>query len=417
MKKTIKTLTLGLLLAACAIQFISCGYDPVFYGIMHDVAPEKATVNGNITSIARCTINSEEYLFLSNGGSLSYKIASKSQHGEWTDDNIVLPFTLHHYNYFSTSTESEGHVGQQILRVISDQYNIYLLTASFQQDDEYGVVLPETIYFWTCPLSAIFSGNTASWANIAENAALFPTRLDNSQSSFLMDFDLFYTNSPKPAHRKAFLSVTNSEANTTAYYELNGSAAPTLNSSIGTGSNFVKLSSEDKEVSSAFYIGDDIYFSDSLVASTDETSSKNATQACLAGIDEKKDLYSFKGGSAAKLVTVNNPISCLAFTADSVVIGEGSYSANYSSNGGIERVLLDSSGNPQNVVAEFDNNAQYQFTSDYILLTLICADPSKNEADASLYASISYRGSSSSASFENVGLWSYYPDRGNWNRE
>lgn len=417
MKKTFKTLTFGLLLAACAIHFVSCGYDPVFYGIMHDVAPEKATVNGNITSIARCTINSEEYLFLSSGGSLTYKLASRSQHGEWTDDNIVLPFTLHHYNYFSTSSESEGHVGQQILKVISDQNNIYLLTASFQQDDEYGVVLPETIYLWTCPLSAVFSGNTASWSNLAENASLFPTRHDNSQSLFMMDFALFYTNTPKPEHRKAFLSVTNDETKVTTYYDLNGAAAPSLNSTIGTGSNFVKLSAEDKAVSSAFYIGDEIYFSDSLAVTTNETRSKNATQACLAGIDEKKNLYTFTGGSATHFITVSSPVSCLAFTADSILIGEGSYSANYSSNGGIERVLLNSDGTPQTAVAEFDNNAQYQFTSDYIILTLICADPSKTELDASVYASISYRGSSSSASFENVGLWSYYPDRGNWNRE
>ena len=52
-------------------------------------------------------------------------------------------------------------------------------------------------------------------------------------------------------------------------------------------------------------------------------------------------------------------------------------------------------------------------------MTLLCADPDINEADASLYASVSFRGSgaSTSANPKNIGLWSYYPGRGNWNRE
>ena len=37
------------------------------------------------------------------------------------------------------------------------------------------------------------------------------------------------------------------------------------------------------------------------------------------------------------------------------------------------------------------------------------------EIDSDLYASISFAGTS--LNFSNIGLWSYYPDRGNWNRE
>lgn len=420
MKKNIKTITLGLLLAVLTFSFVSCGYEPVFYGIMHDVAPEEATVSGNISAIARCTIGSDEYLVLSSGGSLMYKKLLVSQHGEWTDDNIVLPFTLHHYNYFSTSTESSGHIGQQILRVIADEANLYLLTASFKQDDEYGVVLPETIFMWACPLSSLFSGNTSAWKNIAASKPeLFPTRLENSESQFLMDFALFYTNSPIKTHRKAYLSVTNSSSEAVSYYCLNGTADPVKDDTIGTGANFIKLSEENAKVSSAFYIEDTLYFSDSPVAVTNETLSTNATQACLSGVDEKKELYILNkdDSKATKLLTLGSPVSCLAYTADSIIIGEGSYSSNYSSNGGIDRILLDSNGNPQKTVSDFDNNAKYQFTSAYIVLTLICADPSKKEAEASLYASISYRGSNSNASFSDVGLWSYYPARGNWNRE
>ncbi len=422
MKKTIKNITLGLLLAFAIFQLTSCGYEPVFYGIMHDVAPEEATVNGNITSISRCLINSEEYLVLSNGGSLSYKPITSSKHGEWKTSNIKFKFKFHHYNYFATSSEGEGHIGEQILHVIADQSNIYLLTASFKQDNEYGVVLPDTINFWTCPLDSLLSNNAEIWTNIAEgNRELFPTGFDSVNSQLRMDFNLFYTNSPQPEHRKAFLSVSSSDSADVKYYTLNGSQAPQE----FTPSNYIKVSDLSYKINAAFYIGDTLYFTDSQAVSTNETAQAPATLACIAGSkknsDKKYDLFSFDGsGDPVSFIALASPAASLAFTADSLLIGKGNYSSVYTSNGGIDRVLLDSEfGKPLSETANFENNAKYQFTSSYILMTLINADPSKKEADSNLYTTISYRGSgsSSSASFYNVGLWSYYPARGNWNRE
>ena len=59
------------------------------------------------------------------------------------------------------------------------------------------------------------------------------------------------------------------------------------------------------------------------------------------------------------------------------------------------------------------------FTSSYQILTLLAEDPDKKEMDNSIYATIDFRssGSSIAVSFENIGLWAYYPKRGNWNRE
>ena len=422
MKNTIKNITLALLLAFAAVQFTACGYEPVFYGIMNDVAPEEATVNGNITSISRCTINSEEYLVLSNGGSLSYKPVTSSKHGDWKTSNIKFKFKFHHYNYFPTSSEPEGHIGEQILRVIADESNLYLLTSTFKQDNEYGVVLPDSINFWTCKLDDLLSNNADIWTNIAaDNRSLFPTGFDSATSQLLMDFSLFYTNSPQPEHRKAYLSVMDSATAKVSYYLLKGSQAPEEI----TPSNYVKLNELSTKINSAFYIGDTLYFTDSLAVSTNETSQADATLACIAGIkknsNKKYDLFSYEGsGDPVSFIELSSPVASLAFTADSILIGKGNYTSVYTSNGGIDRVLLDSEfGKPLSETAAFENNAKYQFTSSYILMTLLNADPSQKEADSCLYTTISYRGSgsSSSASFYNVGLWSYYPKRGNWNRE
>ena len=431
MKKSLTKITLGLLLLLAAFTFNSCGYEPVFYGIMHDVVPEEATVNGNITSIARCTIGSEEYLMLSGGDKLKYKKLDSAVHGEWTSDKIKLPFKAHHNNYFPTSSEGEGHIGQQILRVFADTNNIYLLTASYKQDNEYGVVLPDTFYMWTAPLASILGD--AEWKNIAElykDKELFGSSVNSSLSQVETDFSFFFTNTIQPQNRKVFMAVTKSGSSETSYYLLNGSEEPQECTATVTGSNFIKTKDESTKANCAFYLGSTLYFADSFTCATNETAADAATFACLAGISISKDsseynsnsdLYIFDGTNKSKVIEdgVGSPIASLAFTANSLLIGKGSYNSTYTTNGGISRILLDENGKPLAELAEFENNAKYQFTSAYIVMTLLCADPTKNEADACLYATLSYRGSgnSSSASFNNVGLWSYYPGRGNWNRE
>ena len=416
MKKNITKLCL-LITAVFSLAMASCGYEPVFYGIMHDVAPEKATVSGNIISIARCNVDGEEYFFLMGNGYLKYKPASSSQHGDW-ETYSQIPFKLHHYNYFPPN---EGHVGHQILKVISDENNIYLLTATYETDNDYGIVLPEQFYLWARPLSGIFAGTSADWKNIAEGreAELFSTSHNSEVGTLETNFNLYFTNAPESKHRRAFFYSVNQDTGEISYYILKGLDGVEAYSDF---SNTV-IAGEGTRWNSAFYIGEDLYFSDSQVVTTNETLTQNATYACLAGVNKNNrstsDLFITDGGQAVKFLTADSTVASLAMTADSLLIGKGSYTSSSTSNGGIDRVLLDADGRPQGQTAEFTNNAKYQFTSSYILMTLLCADPSKPEAEACLYASITFRGSgsSSSASYNNIGLWSYYPERGNWNRE
>lgn len=436
MKKTFEKTILAVLIILFTGFLASCGYEPVFYGIMHDVAPEEATVNGNITNIARCTIgtgeNAKEYLFVAGNGALKYKLASSSSHGDWkTYSSSSLPFKLHYYNYLPTATTSEGHKGQQILRVISDQNNIYLLTASFKTDTQYGIVLPNQFHLWSKPLSDFFESTTA-WKNITEGAekTLYPTKYDSSNGEFYTYFDVFSTNSPMSAHRKAYLRVTRTSSSATSfeYYPLNGQASipPVKDDSIGT-SNYIATDKEKKNtrVNSAFYLGDTLYFTDSFAVTTNESAAKKADYACLSGTGtsyySNNILYIYDGSELTELLKAGSTIASLAKTGDSILIGKGDFSSSYTTNGGIERIALGQDGKPENKTSAFDsnNNAKYQFTSSYILMTLLCADPDKNEAEACLYASVSFRGSgtSTSANPKNIGLWSYYPGRGNWNRE
>ena len=418
MKNKLKIFTAGLLLTFAAAHFTSCGYEPVFYGIMHDVLPEAATVTGNINAIARCTVGSDEYLFVSNGGSLLYKSIDANQHGAWTNSGIALPFAPHHYNFNATASEGEGHQGQQILYVLSDANNLYLLTANYTQNDEYGIGVPDTVFLWACALSDVLSGDSSKWETITTNKSgtpLLPTSYDNSTTQFVMNFYLFSSNAPQKNHRTAYLAIRDSGS--VNYYTLNGQSAPESKTITDK-----KLTNNDaSEIHSVFFFGGNEYFSDSYVVATNEkagTSPANANVAVLASSDA---LYKLTDASAnpTSFISIGSPVASLAFTNDSLLVGKGSYTSSYTSNGGISRILLDSNGVPQSSTAAFTNNAPYQFTSSYILMTLLCADPSQDEAQASIYATITYRGSSgsTSATFNDIGLWSYYPARGNWNRE
>ncbi len=432
MNRTRKSIKLAIILAitSLSIIFSSC-QDPIFYGIMHDVAPEKATVSGNITTIARCLVGEEEYLFLNGNGQLMYKKLSSQKHGEWSQYS-ALPFKLHYYNYFPSASTPEGHIGQQILRVISDKNNIYLLTASYETDNDYGIVLPKEFFLWTRPLAGIFEGTATDWTNLAKDnqETIFATKQNREEGTFETYFNLVFTNTPNPQHRIAFLRSSNPETSEDSYYMLNGATALTK-ASIDT-TNYIATytptgeNAANTRINSAFYIGDTLYYSDAQVVCTNETKDTPATYACIAASDKDynstKDLKLFEGSgtSLTDILTAGSAIASLAVTADSVIIGEGSYNASYTSNGGIERIELDAeTKKPKNETAKFTNNAEYQFTAAYIVMALLCADPAKTEADASIYATITYRGAgtSASASSSNIGLWSYYPDRGNWNRE
>ena len=425
MEKQSKRLFKAIIFALALSLLSSCGYEPVFYGIMHDVLPEDATVNGNITSIARASTNpsdpAAEYIFLSGGGALKYKTLASSQHGDW---KVVqnLPFALHYYNYFPSSTTPEGHIGQQILRVLADRDYLYLLSASYTTDTEYGIVLPEKFYLWSCPLSKILNTKSDDWVDLTKDKqALFITQYKSSEGSFQTYFNFFMTNSPNPAHRKAYFVQTPADQDA-KYYALEGTSLREI-SSIASEGTFIAVNKDNTRANSAFYLGDTLYFSDSLVVTTNASSSSPANLACLAGISTSyystRELFTFDGSQTQSLLETDTPIASLMMTADSILIGKGSYTSSYTSNGGIDRVLLQADGKPENTISDFTNNAKYQFTSAYIMMAMLCADPSKSEAEADLYAAVTFRGTSgsSSASFDNIGLWSYYPGRGNWNRE
>ena len=353
MKKILKTLALSLLF----IPFIAGCKAPVFYEIMRDVAPEEATVNGVITSITRYTSDEKEKLVTFSSDGLIWKDAEGTAHGQWS--------------CFPNSNQLSG----KIIKTAADSSNLYVVTITFHEDVEKGLNLPDPATLWCY--------NNGIWDKVKNTPKLNPG-----------NFNIFCTNDVDNNNRSAYLRIGDK------VYELSGKDFPTSEKTTG---NFNSAVSGDIffESTASVKNGNYIYWGEgSKLYYSNDTSNPKAEGKKTLALDAGTD------------------ISCLAATKDALLIGRGDFSNSLISKGGIAKTSL-KDGVPGNSLESFSTNATSQLASVYQIYTLLVADPTQKELEASIYASMGFKGSgsSTSVSYDNIGLWSYYPARGNWNRE
>ena len=396
---------ISLLLITVFLFIISGCQDPIFEAVREDVEPEEATVSGNITSITRYTAGGTEYLVLAADGGLRYKNKDSNHHDAW--HSYGVSFSLHSYDF-----DSSSHTGRQILTVLADSTTLYLITAEYSHTTTEGLSYPSDIELWAKNVTGngkrFLKGE--NWTKIDTEIDLFPTHVDSTTKFYKSDFNVFQTNAPIQAHRAAFICSHKSDGY--HYYRLNGLSEPvefTISELIDPSN------SSSPHARSAAYFNGEIRFFTAPAATTNETYDSEATYCYYTNGDTR--LYYTDGDfifDEAHYTTggIYHKISALATTADSILIGYGNPSNGGS--GGIDRVKL-FSGKPNDSTSSFKTNAKFQITDSYMVLTLLNATPEKNETDSSLYASITFAGTN--YNFESVGLWSYYPNRGNWNRE
>lgn len=356
MKKILKTLALSLLF----IPFIAGCKAPVFYEIMRDVAPEEATVNGVITSITRYKSGTEEKLVTFSSDGLIWKDATGTAHGQWS--------------CFPNSNQLSG----KIIKTAADSSKLYVVTITFHEDVEKGLNLPDAATLWC------YNNNNEKWSEVS-TPELLPG-----------NFNIFCTNDVVNNNRSAYLRIGDK------VYELNGTNFPASEKTTGNYNSVVSGGNSSDiffESTASVKNGEYIYWGEGskLYYSNNASDPKNNKKKALdAGTD----------------------ISCLAVTSDSILIGRGDFSNSLISKGGIAKTSL-TNGVPGNSLESFSTNATSQLASVYQIYTLLVANPDQPELNASIYASMGFKGSgsSTSVSYDNIGLWSYYPARGNWNRE
>ena len=406
----------SLLLTAC--------YNSVFYDVRSDVAPESATVSGNITSITRYTVNGTEFLVLAADGGLRYKAVKNGYHDAWvTMSSDDLPFEPHSYDYFS-----EVHNGEQILKVLADSNTLYLVTASYVNDSSQGTTIIDKVKLYGTQISS-FSLNddsleewaSPSWTTIIDedtSSTYFPTYIYSYYN--YSAFAVFQTNAPQASHRKVYIRTGDPDAydddyTSVSYYEVSGLSAPT---SLTISLVDSEAKESDNAARSAVWFNDSVLFFNTLASTTNETYDTEASRFYYSDGDT---LYHSAENSTeieSTVLDAGSTITALMTCSDAIIIGRGDFSSSASTSGGVKKTSL-TDGVPGTELIDFTTNASFQLSTSYYVTTLINATPANAELDSDLYAAITYigTGTSTSVSSKNKGLWSYYPARGNWNRE
>lgn len=404
MKKTLFVTFIASLFMMTAL-FTGC-QDPIYEAIREDVKPEEPTVSGNVGNVTRYTASGKEFLVLAADNGLRYKLKDDNSHGAWKTYSI--PFSLHSYDF-----DSSSHVGEQLITVMADSSTLYLLSASYYQTSTEGISYPANIKLWGKVITSDGEewNEGPDWTLITEdNFDLFPVYVDSSDVYFT-EFRIFQTNSPMKSHRAAYIRSYDNDKKKYRYFQLNGTKFPvefTLKDSDIIDAVESTEEGYQPAALSAVYFNGGIKFFTAPVATTNETYQSEATYYYYTNSDNK--LYYSNGSSSASFIEFDNIISALATTADSILVGYGNASR---STGGIYKATL-VNGKPVEK-GDFETNAKFQITDTYIVLYLLNATPELKELDSALYASVTFSGAS--YNFDNVGLWSYYPERGNWNRE
>lgn len=396
----------------CSLILTSC-FNPVYYEIRKDVKPEAGTISGNILQITRTTVDNQEFLVLYANEGIRYKQKDLSEHGAWkTFDNPPCKSVVF-------DNVSQTYDGEQVLNLFSDKNTLYAITAKYKYNTEIGTTNVDYMKVYGTQLhldETDSSGHTWStnnkWKLIINDTEkkIFPFAGADSSSDYQSsEFAIFQTNSPKAEHRKVFIRSGNSNP---TYYELSGIQQPVTTNVIITGK-------ESNIANSAVYFNGKVLFFESLASTTNETYDSEATRFYFG---KNNELYANKSANSKetdKYCDAEHTISSLAVCADAILIGRGRFGNDSTTTGGITKTSLDESGTPGTSLVSFDTNASFQLSTAYLINCIVNSSPEKSETESSFYSSVSIKGTATStgASFRNLGLWSYYPSRGNWNRE
>lgn len=471
-------------LAVSLFGFTGC-YDAIYQNIRDEIELTTQKMPGFINNIARYNNGDAQYLFLTNGV-IKYKNAKDAEHGKWKElSGNGLPGSVHYVFedtkfkgfYFSKIIADQKYVYALGFEPSYDTDN------SRNVPVELKVYYTEPV-LENGQLKMTWNEikNLSEKINKYQNEI---DKIDDDNYGMAISCHLFGTNSVNPEHRVAFLRVGggspylgNSRNETSVLYKLNGGASEPVasitseNKENPDAGDFI-YSEFDLDTLSVVYFGGKYHFMNYLNAETNEGTTDSEgnirseptyvyfgdygdnlyyfsvadfnsksedfkkmfkyPRASYRLTDENKkwsptDSLSENGEPAGYLkdVSDSNVIS-IAVTSDSLLLGTGSnrsYNSSASNGSGAVGIKIDqSTGKPAKKTDSFETNAGSVMREPYIVRALLAVDPSKKEIETSIYSSMDYiyTATSATANSTNRGLWAYYPkadgSKGEWNRE
>lgn len=472
-------------LAVSLFGFTGC-YDAIYQNIRDEIELTTQKMPGFINNIARYNNGGEQYLFLTNGV-IKYKNAKYAEHGKWNElSGNGLPGSVHYVFedtkfkgfYFSKIIADQKYVYALGFEPTYDTDN------SRNVPKELKVYYTEPV-IENGELKMQWKEITELSNKINEYQNKID-KIDDDNYGMAISCHLFGTNSVNPEHRVAFLRVGggspylgNARNEKSVLYRLDGETinpeAEVSSDSSGSDSGDYCYSEFDLDTLSVVYFGGKYHFMNYLNAETNEgttdSEGNNRSEPTYVYFgDYGHNLYYFsvddfnsktedfkkmfkypraeyrldkvkefvtaptnllpKNGETAgylEKVSDSNVIS-IAVTSDSLLLGTGSNRSldqNASNGSGAVRIKIDpSTGKPaETKPVSFETNAGSVMRDPYIVRALLAVYPSKKETETSIYSSMDYIYTATSAGTNstNRGLWAYYPkadgSKGEWNRE
>lgn len=370
--------TFVLFAAFSCFFFLSCN-DVIFDEIRNEVKLDDAKVFGDIKSIIRYTLNGEECIFVADGKDILYRSVAGDTVGQKIDWK-ELPF--------SSTT---------VYDLAADAEYLYAFSLSWGEDED-GYNVPITRSVWC-------SADGSNWEMIFEEPY-------SDRTAAI----LFCTNTIKAENRHAYFRI-GSET-----YELSGATKKEELKpfSVEKNSDYIcsskKVDGAASEEQNSFapknctVLNGEVYFSSASAIASNETADTDATHIYYSSGD---NVYYSSDGTAWERVDLNcDTIRCMATTNDYFYAGttEGVVHTPWNP---------EKHGVPSNGNSDFSNNANSALSSYYEIQSILVVNPEEKERECTMFASLDFEGStsSSSANMKNIGLWSYYPFRSEWNRE
>jgi len=382
-----------------SVFLFSC-HGIIFDEIRNEVELDDAKVSGQIKSIVRYSYDcdsdgeKEECVFTATGKIYYRNISSTENSSGEKVTEFADSIASKKIGFSSFSKPSSGRV----LSLAADKTYLYALVADVETDDDDDTNGTTTRQIWS------FDGS--KWTQIVTTAY---------SSSY--GFVLFCTNSPKSENREAYFRYGSKVYKLSEYKPKEDAEidedqggyvyANEGNSYIGTYTQTENSSSTALEVKSCAMLNGTVYFSSEPSLVSDETEDDDASYLYFGNSD---DVYYSQDGSSWTSVDLDcSKILCLGVTDNYLLIG---------TTEGIAHILLKTirtEGTSSASTTSFDNNAASALSSYYKVPAILVVNPALDETSGTIFASSIT--SSTSASLNNVGLWSYFSSEGKWNRE
>lgn len=467
-------------LAVSLFGFTGC-YDAIYQNIRDEIELTTQKMPGFINNIARYNNGDEQYLFLTNGV-IKYKNAKYAEHGKWQElSGNGLPGSVHYVFedtkfkgfYFSKIIADQKYVyalgfeptyDTDNSRNVPKELKVYYTEPALENG---GLKMQ-----WK-EITEL-SNKINEYQNEID-------KIDDDNYGMAISCHLFGTNSVNPEHRVAFLRVGggspylgNSWNEASVLYKLNGGTSEKVasitseNKENSDAGDFI-YSEFDLDTLSVVYFGGKYHFMNYLNAETNEGTADSSGTARTEPtyvyfgdyghnlyyfsvddfnskpedfkkmfkypraeyrLDKVKEfvtaptnLLSKNGESSGYLENVSDSnVISIAVTSDSLLLGTGSnrsYNSSASNGSGAVRKMIEQSTGKPVDAGSFETNAGTVMRDPYIVRALLAVDPSKKETETSIYSSMDYIYTATSAGTNstNRGLWAYYPEKGKWNRE